>query len=82
MTEEIITASEIEKYKTPKLCDRCNWNVLIDGGILYIGEDENNYRICVECSSELVEKKKKQSKTLFDIQTKNKSKNSTRPTMR
>ena len=55
---------------------------LIDGGILYIGEDGNPYRLCKECSDELIEKKRKYNKTLFDIITKNKSKNSIKPTMR
>lgn len=82
MTEELLTTNEIEQDKTPTLCERCQWAVLIDGGVLYIGEDENNYRLCRKCADELIEKKKTINKRSFDIRTKNKSKNSTRPTMK
>lgn len=81
MTEEIITASVIViDDGPPYMCDRCQ--SLDDSSICYTGEDGKQYFVCLECSKELIEKRRKYNKTSFDIRTKNKSKNSTRPTMR
>ena len=81
MTEEIITASMIVTDDGPPyLCNRCR--SLDDSRICYTGEDGEQYFVCSECSKELIEKKRKYNKTVFDIRTKNKSKNSDKPTMR
>jgi hypothetical protein len=57
-----------EEYtdKNPKCCDRCRLNIIQDRGILLVAETGERYRLCMECSDDLRERKRKHYKQSFD----------------